>query len=40
MRKDGIICRKAGDKVISTNPETFETAKKIVIETYIREDTN
>lgn len=29
---------KAGDKVISTNPETFETAEKTVLETYIRED--
>ena len=29
---------KAGDKVISTNPETFETAEKTVVETYIRED--
>ncbi len=28
---------KAGDKVISTNPETFETAEKAVLETYIRE---
>ena len=28
---------KAGDKVISTNPETFETAEKTVLETYIRE---
>ncbi len=27
---------KAGDKVISTNPETFETAEKTVLETYIR----
>lgn len=26
---------KAGDKVISTNPETFETAEKTVLETYI-----
>ena len=29
---------KAGDKVISTDPETFETAEKRVLETYIRED--
>ncbi len=29
---------KVGDKVISTNPETFETAEKTVLETYIRED--
>ena len=29
---------KAGDKVISTDPETFETAEKTVLETYIRED--
>ena len=29
---------KAGDKVISTNPETFETAEKTVLETYIMED--
>ena len=29
---------KAGDKVISTNHETFETAEKTVLETYIRED--
>ena len=28
---------KAGDKVISTDPETFETAEKTVLETYIRE---
>ena len=28
---------KAGDKVISTNPETGETAEKTVLETYIRE---
>ena len=27
---------KAGDKVISTNHETFETAEKTVLETYIR----
>ena len=30
---------KAGDKVISTDPETFETAEKTVLETYIREVT-
>lgn len=30
---------KAGDKVISTNPETMETAEKTVLETYIREVT-
>lgn len=29
---------KAGDKVVSTDPETFETAEKTVLETYIRED--
>jgi preprotein translocase subunit YajC len=29
---------KAGDKVISTDPETMETAEKTVLETYIRED--
>ena len=29
---------KAGDKVISTDPETMETAPKTVLETYIRED--
>ncbi len=29
---------KAGDKVISTNPENFETAEKAVLETYVRED--
>ena len=29
---------KAGDKVISTDPETFETAEKTVLETYIRKD--
>ena len=29
---------KAGDKVISTNHETFETAEKTVVETYVRED--
>lgn len=28
---------KAGDKVISTNHETFETAEKTVLETYIRQ---
>ncbi len=28
---------KAGDKVISTNEETFEVADKVVVETYIRE---
>lgn len=27
---------KAGDKVISTNPETFETEEKKVVETYVR----
>ena len=27
---------KAGDKVISTNEDTFETAEKLVLETYIR----
>ena len=30
---------KAGDKVISTNPETFETGEKTVVETYVREVT-
>ncbi len=30
---------KAGDKVISTNAETFEVAEKRVLETYIRETT-
>ena len=30
---------KAGDKVISIDPETFETAEKTVLETYIREVT-
>lgn len=30
---------KAGDKVISTNAETFEAAEKKVLETYIRETT-
>ena len=29
---------RAGDKVISTDPETMETAPKTVLETYIRED--
>ena len=29
---------KAGDKVISTDLETFETAEKTVVETYVRED--
>ena len=28
---------KAGDKVISTDPETFETAEKSVLETYVRQ---
>ena len=28
---------KAGDKVISTDPETMETDEKTVLETYIRE---
>ena len=28
---------KAGDKVIATNPETFEVAEKTVLETYVRE---
>ena len=28
---------KVGDKVVSTNPDTFETAEKTVLETYIRE---
>ena len=28
---------RAGDKVISTNPETFETAEKVVVETYVRQ---
>ncbi len=28
---------KAGDIVISTDPETFETAEKTVLETYIRQ---
>lgn len=31
---------KAGDKVISTSPETFEVAEKTVLETYVRETTN
>ena len=30
---------KAGDKVISTYPETMETSPKTVLETYIREVT-
>ena len=30
---------KAGDKVISTDPETMETSPKTVLETYIREVT-
>ena len=30
---------KAGNKVISTNPETFEVAEKAVLETYVRETT-
>ena len=30
---------KAGNKVISTNPETFEVAEKTVLETYVRETT-
>ena len=29
---------KAGDNVISTDPETMETFPKTVLETYIRED--
>mgnify|MGYP002536398451 FL=1 len=29
---------KSGDKVISIDPETFETAEKTVVETYVRED--
>lgn len=29
---------KAGNKVISTDSETFETAEKTGVETYIRED--
>lgn len=29
---------KSGDKIISTDPETMETAPKTVLETYIRED--
>ena len=28
---------KAGDRVISTNPRTFETAEKSVLETYVRQ---
>ena len=27
----------AGDKVISTNPDTLETAEKTVLETYVRQ---
>jgi len=30
---------KAGDKVIATNPETFEVAEKTVLETYVRDTT-
>ena len=30
---------KAGDKVISTNAETFDVAEKTVVETYVRETT-
>ncbi len=30
---------KAGDKVISTNADTFEVAEKTVLETYVRETT-
>ncbi|AEV67526.1 Protein of unknown function (DUF1557) [Acetivibrio clariflavus DSM 19732] len=30
---------KVGDKVIATNPETFEVAEKTVLKTYIRETT-
>jgi len=30
---------QAGDKVIATNPETFEVAEKTVLETYVRETT-
>ena len=30
---------KAGDKVISRNPETFEVEEKTVVETYVRETT-
>ena len=30
---------KAGDRVISTDPDTFETAEKTVVETYIRKTT-
>ena len=30
---------KAGNKVVSTNPETFEVAEKAVLETYVRETT-
>jgi len=29
---------KAGDKVIATNPETFEVAEKTVLETYVRDN--
>ena len=36
VKNQGFI--KAGDKVISTNHETFETAEKTVVETYVRED--
>jgi len=32
-------CFVAGDKVIATNPETFEVAEKTVLETYVRETT-
>ena len=28
---------RAGDKVISTDPATFETAEKSVLETYVRQ---
>ena len=27
----------AGDKIISTNPDTLETAEKTVLETYVRQ---
>lgn len=30
---------KSGDKVISTNPETFEVAEKTVLDTYVNETT-
>ena len=30
---------RAGDIVVSTNPDTMETAEKRVVETYIRQDT-